>query len=201
MALTGEVAQVPSGLPMGVGLRLWHIGTRRELVSLSPEEQIVALDFSSDAKRLGAVGAGGELRVWDLSGAAPLQRTIVSDPGPIAFSPSGRWLAVGNHSVRILDADTLQPAGQIDTALETRAIEFREADRVVLLNGFEPGDSRGVTQARHWRTVDLLAEACQRIPLEAAGQQWRQLFPQQPVPAPCGLATPAAAPASSALKP
>lgn len=195
-ALTGEAMPVPSGLPMGAGLRLWNLGTRKQVLALAPDERIVGVDISADAKRFAAIGARGELQVWDLAGVAPVRRTVVSDPGPVAFGATGRWLAVGSRAVRILDAITLQPAGQIDTALDTRAIEFRDDDRVLVLNGFEPGAQSGVTQARHWRSADLLAQACARIPLAAAEQQWRQLFPLQPVPAPCGAAS--AAPATSA---
>lgn len=198
IALTGEAIDVPTGLPAGVGLVVWQLGKREPVLSLPPDARIVAVDVSADAKRIAAVGASGELRVWDWErgGAATPLRTVASDPGPVAFSLSGRWLAVGSRSVRIFDAATLQPAGQIDTALDTRAIEFRDDDRVLVLNGFEPGDSRGVSQWRYWRSADLLAEACRRIPLAAAESQWRQLFPQQAVPAPCG-ATSAAAPVTA----
>lgn len=195
IALTGEATPVPTGLPAGVGLRLWHIGTRKPVLSLPPDERIVAFDVAADAKRLATVGSRGELQVWDLDGAATPRRSVVSDPGPVAFGATGRWLAVGNRAVRILDAATLQPAGQIDAVLDTRAIEFRDDDRVLVLNGFEPGDSRGVTQARHWRSADLVAQACARLPLGAAQDQWRQLFPLQPVPLPCsGGDPPASAP-------
>lgn len=186
IALTGETVDVPSGLPGGVGLRLWHLGTGSERLSLAPDQQIIAFDVAADAQRFATVGSRGELRVWDLQARDAPRQAVVSDPGPVAFSAAGRWLAVGNRAVRIFDAATLQPAGQVDALRDTRSIGFRDDDRVLVLNGFEPGESRGIAQQRLWRSADLIAQACARLPLHAAQQQWLQLYPLQPVPQPCG---------------
>jgi WD40 repeat protein len=184
VALLGEHTAVPTGLPMGVGLNLWDLASGRTLLSLPKSDQIIALDFSRDGNHFAAVGTSGEVRLWNLS-TGTSQRTVTSDPGPLVFSASGRWIAVGTRSVRILETSLLRPAAQLDLTGDIRGIQFRSDDRVIAVDRFAPGETPGVTQVQHWLAADILAEACRRMPVATAESQWRQLFPGQPVPLPC----------------
>jgi WD40 repeat protein len=189
VALLGEHTAVPTGLPMGVALNVWERASGRALLALPKSDQIIALDFSRDGDHFAAVGAGGEVRLWNLA-TGTSRRTVTSDPGPLAFSASGRWIAVGTRSVRILDASTLRPVAQLDLGGDIRGIQFRSDDRVIAVDRFAPGETPGVTQEQHWLAADLLAEACRRLPVATAESQWRQLFPGHPVPSPCSYETP-----------
>jgi len=124
------------------------------------------------------------VQLWDLSTGSSRQ-TVTADPGPIAFSVKDQWLAVGNHSLRVLDTATLDPVAQLDIGGEIRAIEFQAEDAMIAALRVDGGGRTGRIERRPWRMADLLAETCLRIPLAVAQAQWRQLLPEQPVPNPC----------------
>ena len=184
VAALGDQPVVPSGLPLGVGLKLWDVSSGREALSVPEIEKVVAFDFSQDSTRFAHVSRNGGLTVHDLS-SGEARKTVAANPGPVAFSASGRWIAMGSRSIRILETSSLRPVSQLEFGLDARHIEFRSEDRILAVNGFEPGDARGITQLRHWLPADILAEACRLIPAAAADSQWRQLFPETPLPTPC----------------
>ncbi|HEV8690413.1 MAG TPA: WD40 repeat domain-containing protein, partial [Ideonella sp.] len=180
---------VPEGLPLGVGLTLWDLASGRTLVDLAKSEQIVAFSFSNDGGRFAAVGRGGLLRVWSLVDGAVIAKAVAADPGPLAFSANGQWLAAGHGSVSVFDAGSLQLLSQIDLGGEIRQIEFRSGDQLLAVKRFEGPTDTGVLELHPWREEDLRAEACRRMPADAA-KQWQQLFPGQPVPQACPPARP-----------
>jgi WD40 repeat protein len=178
-------AQAPLiGLPPAIALAVWDIAARRTVVSRPREATTIAFSYSHDGSQFATVGSNGEVHVWDLSTGAS-RPTVTADPGPVAFSANGRWLAVGLHSLRVLDAATLNPVAQLDIGGEIRAIEFQTDDTIVTALRVENGGRIGLVERHHWRTDDKIAEACSRIPLETAQRQWRQLLPAQAVPTPC----------------
>jgi len=79
-------------------LRLWDVVTGREHSTFVHEQGVCALAFSADGKTLATVDSEGPARLWDtatgrhcyiLEGSrAPFQVSI-------AFSPDGRWFALG----------------------------------------------------------------------------------------------------------
>lgn len=180
---------VPTGLPMGTAVTVWDTTTQRAVLSVPKGEEIVAIAFSADSTRFAGVGSTGEVRVWDLA-TGLVRRTVVADPGPVAFSGNGQWLAVGNRSIRVLDADSLQPVAQLDVGGEIRDLEFRDGDALIAARRFDSGATKGVVELYRWKAADLLAEACRRLPVKAAEGQWRQLLPDQRMPTPCANVTP-----------
>lgn len=183
----GPNSAVPTGLPTGVGATVWDTTTRRTVLSVPESERIVALAFSGDGTKLAAVGDSGEVRLWDLA-TATVRRTVVPDPGPVAFSADRRWLALGSRSILVLDSESLQPVAQLDIGGEIRALEFRDGDALIAARRFDSGATRGTVETYRWQAGDLLAEACRRMPLKAAERQWRQLLPDQRMPTPCATA-------------
>jgi WD40 repeat protein len=183
-------AQAPlTGLPPAIAIAVWDIAARRTVVSHPREATTVAFTYSHDGSQFATVGSNGDVHVWGLSTGAS-RRTVTADPGPVAFSANGRWLAVGLHSLRVLDAATLNPVAQLDIGGEIRAIEFQADDAIVAALRVENGGRTGLVERHRWRTADKIAEACSRIPLETAQRQWRQLLPAQPVPTPCAEPAP-----------
>jgi WD40 repeat protein len=150
-----------------------------------PEKaRIIALAFSPDSTQFAAMSRTGELHVWSLDSGA-MRRAVTADPGPVAFSANGRWIAVGNRSIRVLDAGSLRPLTQLDIGGDIRSIEFRAEDTLIAARRLSAGSLRGVVELHRWRPADMLAESCRRMPIAAAESQWKQLLPEERLPSPC----------------
>ena len=184
----GPESVVPSGLPQGVAATVWDTETKRVVLSVPKEEGIVAIAFAADGARFAIVGDKGDVKVWDLT-TGTVRRTVTADPGPIAFSTNGQWLALGNRSIRVLDTESLRAVAQLDIGGEIRDLEFRDEDTLIAARRFDSGATKGVVELYRWKAADLLAEACRRLPVKAAEGQWRQLLPDQRMPTPCANTT------------
>jgi hypothetical protein len=190
---------VPTGLPMGAAATVWDTTTKQMALSVPKEEEIVAIAFSADSARFAAIGSAGDVHVWDLA-TRTVRRTVTADPGPVAFSGSGKWLALGNRSIRVLDAESLQPIAQLDIGGEIRDLEFRDGDALIAARRFDSAATTGTVELYRWKAADLLAEACRRMPVKAAESQWRQLLSGQRMPTPCTSPSPAPRPGNPAAK-
>lgn len=184
----GPESFVPSGLPQGVAATVWDTETNRVVLSVPKDEGIVAIAFAADGARFAIVGDKGDVKVWDLA-SGTIRRTVTADPGPVAFSTNGQWLALGNRSVRVLDMESLQPIAQLDIGGEIRDLEFRDGDALIAARRFDSGATKGSVELYRWKAADLLAEACRRMPAKAAESQWRQLLPEHRMPTPCANVT------------
>lgn len=182
--LVGRHTEVPTGLPQGVGVTVWEVSSGRRLTAIPQAERVVAVAFSDDGSRLAAVDQRGALVLHDL-GSGESRSVVLPQAGPVGFSRSGQWLAAGSRSIRVLETATLRTAAQFDMAEDARRLDFRDGDRVLAVETVPPGDERGTRQLRRWLPVDVRAAACRVMPREAAVRQWRQMFPDVVVPAPC----------------
>jgi WD40 repeat protein len=183
--VTGKSPVVPEMLPLPAAVAIWDIAARRLVLELPEADGTIALDVARDGSRAAAVSNTGELRVWQLAGGQ-VQRAVLAAPGPVAFSENGRWLAAGGGSIRVLDASTLRPLAQIETGGRVHAIGFRSNGTLLAVRHYEAAAGMMVLDRFRWRTADMLSEACARLPLKAATEQWRQLMPNQAVADPCG---------------
>jgi hypothetical protein len=183
-ALLGSADHVPSGLPQGVGLKIWELSSGREVLSLPASDRAIAFDFSPDGTQVAVVLRNGEL-VVRRTASGETRKTISASPGPVAFNDSGRLLAFGGRSIRILDTESLRIVAQVEAMEGTRRIQVRSADLVLAVESFPPGNRRGVTQLLRWKPDDIRADACRVMPKAAAARQWQQLYPESPPPAPC----------------
>jgi WD40 repeat protein len=185
IVVLGDSPVVPEVPPQPAEVLVLDIATRRALVELPKSDGTIALDLARDGSRLAAVSRSGELRLWELPGAK-VQRAVLATPGPVTFSADGQWIAAGGGPIRVLDASTLRPASQFDVSGVILALEFQADDALLAVRSRQ--QSQMTLDAYRWRTEDLLAEACKRLPLEAAARQWAQLLPGEPVPMPCAAA-------------
>ena len=82
----------------------------QEVLSQSvPADQVWALRFSADGRRLAAAGVERTLLVWDLESRRLLAQTRQGPEGAmdLDFSPDGRRLAIASrHQVTLADAET-----------------------------------------------------------------------------------------------
>jgi serine/threonine protein kinase/WD40 repeat protein/tetratricopeptide (TPR) repeat protein len=97
----------------GEGLdRIWHLGRRELLLSISPS---LGLAFHPDGRRLAYRAPEGDIAIWDRVERRVVQR-LLPDFKPeftcqLAFDPQGRWLAFNNGDpgaprVVIMDLET-----------------------------------------------------------------------------------------------
>lgn len=184
LAAQSVVAVTPGGLPNGVGVTVWDVEANRAAARMPASERIIALAFSRDGEQFAAAGHGGDIRVWNLASDGPPRSTVTTDPGPLAFSSTGEWLAVGARSIRVLETNSLRAIAQIDVGGEIRAQEFRDDDSIIAVRR-HGGRPEAVIELHRWKTGDLLSEACRRLPLATAQRQWKQLMGEQGAPEPC----------------
>jgi eukaryotic-like serine/threonine-protein kinase len=98
----------------GRGIRI-HETNRLELVhELEPETGSASVAFRPDGERLVVCSADARRLYETATWKVVWQRERVSDdqwPGPVAFSPDGKYLAVSQnrHQINILDAETGDP--------------------------------------------------------------------------------------------
>ncbi len=95
---------------------IWDAITGRNLLAISiPEQTIFSAVFSSDSKQLVTTAEDGSVRFWDLD-KTPGQELASLDfggsvglPRLIAFSPSGKYLAVcGDTGARVWDTQEMR---------------------------------------------------------------------------------------------
>ncbi len=131
-------------------------------------DDVLAVAFSANGKRLASGGADAEVRVWDSANGATL-KALTGHAGAVsalAFSDDGRWLASAGHdgNVRLWDARAL-----------TAYAEWRGPGGALQALAFAP-NGRRLAAAGRTRTIALWDVASGRITLTVpAGGEVRAL--------------------------
>ena len=95
------------------GVRIWDIGSRREVGVLRKADTVVGLAFSPDGQNLVASYWGGDLFVWDVAGLRI--RTSLAGHSrrvwQVGFSPDGHTMASvsSDQTVRLWEVTTWRP--------------------------------------------------------------------------------------------
>jgi hypothetical protein len=104
-----QVTEVRSSLDGSVLLVVPHTGptlvirlsgTSERLRLTSHLGGVTAVEFNPDGSRVASTGKDGMVRIWDPLTGTPLRSWPISPPvqgQTVAFSPDGRWLALGNY--------------------------------------------------------------------------------------------------------
>ncbi len=115
-ALAGVDAMSPDGCLLAsaviregvrvVNWRLDRLGSR--LPPLPHPAEVSSLAWAEDARRLATAARDGVVRLWDLAGTVPNERSIEARGlhTHCAYSPDGRTLAAAVGGVRLWDAET-----------------------------------------------------------------------------------------------
>jgi WD40 repeat protein/serine/threonine protein kinase len=107
----------------------WHIGAKSLERSLRHGDEVHAIAFSPDGRRLATAGANRQARLWDVSTGSPLADPLKHDAPTraIAFNPEGTLLATAGDEPRIRRWDALsgEPVGAaISTGAPVTALVF-----------------------------------------------------------------------------
>jgi eukaryotic-like serine/threonine-protein kinase len=119
----------------------WHIGPKLLERCLRHGDEVHAIAFSPDGRRLATAGANGQARLWDISTGSTLSRPLKHEAPirVIAFSPDGRWLATAGDEAMIRRWDALagEPVGEPipDEAPVTALCFSSDGSRIAATNG------------------------------------------------------------------
>jgi WD40 repeat protein len=107
------------------GVRVWETATLRQVWTEYPGEEVSAITFSPDGKRV-AVAGGTAVMLWDAtSGQNPL-RLRAERVLAVVFSPDGQRLATAseNHTAQLWDAATGEEVARMVHDGAVRTIAF-----------------------------------------------------------------------------
>jgi WD40 repeat protein len=96
------------GFPPGPGLRLWDLASKKERALAGHTRYVVGIAFHPAGNRVATASSDGTVRLWDTAPGADKPHVFdfrqVGPCATVAFSPSGRHLAVGldNGTVALL---------------------------------------------------------------------------------------------------
>jgi WD40 repeat protein len=91
------LAAAPDG--SGPSVRLWDLETKAERSGTGATGHVLGLAFHPQGNRIATGSPDGTVRLWDTAAGAARRRVFgfrhIAPAGAVAFSPSGRHLAVG----------------------------------------------------------------------------------------------------------
>ena len=142
-------------------VRLWDVGTGREVARLGGHEQrSIDVAFHPDGRRLASTGMDGTVRIWDVATRAPVAvlrgHTDAVAVWRVAFSADGNLLASGSDdkTVRLWDAQTYEPLQSIPLGSIVYGVAF-SPDGTRLAAGCRDNTVRLIDVAHHQQVAEL----------------------------------------------
>jgi WD40 repeat protein len=141
IAFSPDGRWVAGGTRQGDGTKVWDVASGREVAKLPgsrPKASDAEVAFSPDGKWL-VTGNQEQYRFYTVGSWRPgrviPRRKVEGWPGPLAYSPDGRLLALAPSPLRVqlLDAVTNEPVVALTPADcgELRALRFRPDGRLL----------------------------------------------------------------------
>lgn len=107
LSINPEILETSPSLPViaaaaGSSIEIVSTDNRNVIQKISTAFPVVAVTFSPDGEKFGAIGRDGRMTVYDARTFLPLQEyKIPFDASSISFHPDGKYVAVANKGNRI----------------------------------------------------------------------------------------------------
>jgi WD40 repeat protein len=162
---------------------IWEVASSRQVASVAQPTKFTLPVFSPPGNTLAVAAQENLVHLIDLAGGRELAR--LKHEGEVrgmSFSSDGQWLATGgkDNTARIWEVSSGREAARLDHP------------NVVNRVGFSPDSRRLATSCEdfqvrlwHWRTADLVAAACGRLPRNLTREEWREYLGNEPYRATC----------------
>ncbi len=134
LATGGHCAKDPA-------VRVWDVGSGKELAVLPVDRDVLALACSPDGKRL-AASCGSTLRCWDTASG----KEVYTQPGAgsrLVFSADGRWLASNGPGASIVVRDAASGAEVVRLPSRSHSLDFSSDGKRLAADFARPGPVPG----------------------------------------------------------
>ncbi len=108
--------------PHDPAVRVWDVGSGKELAVLPVDRDVLAVAYSPDGKRL-AASCGSTLRAWDTASG----KELYTQPGAgsrLVFSADGRWLASNGPGSTVVVREAASGAEVVRLPSSSRCLAF-----------------------------------------------------------------------------
>ncbi|HNT76387.1 MAG TPA: hypothetical protein PKH77_15335 [Anaerolineae bacterium] len=177
--------------------RLWDLTAREvitEAIQWGYQAYVHDVAFSPDGWWLAVASMDGTVTIWSTKILTHRPLVTLDHEGDgvwtLAFSPDGQWLATGTRRgtarvwqvltgkevFRVQHSDVTGYRGGLDGLLYSNSL--------VTTVAFSPdghwlasGGMNGTARIWNWRSEDIIAEACARLPRNLTRQEWKKYLP------------------------
>jgi WD40 repeat protein len=165
-------------------IQIWDVASSREVERLPDHGPVDLLTWSPTGRFLGTAGAGTAY-VWEWHNRREVARMQHEDRvSVIAFSPDEDYLATISGTYMRESRDTSAHVWEVASSREVARVTH---DGQVYDVAFSPdgkylatASADRTTRLWHWRSKDLIAEACSRLPRNLTPEEWRQYLGDEP---------------------
>ncbi|OZH53932.1 hypothetical protein AFK68_14250 [Hydrocoleum sp. CS-953] len=171
------VAFSPNGQTMATAsddqtARLWDATTGKELATLKHNDSVRAVVFSPDGKTIATASYDQTARLWDATTGKQLV-TLKHQGGvnAVAFSPKGKTIATASNdnTARLWDMDTHEVIATFNHQDRVWTVAFSPDDKTIATASWDK-----TAHLYEVMKVDLIAEACRRLPRNLTAEEWKQ---------------------------
>jgi WD40 repeat protein len=162
--------------------KVWNLGTRQPVDSLTQIGDIISLAFSQDGKWLATGSAEGTVVLWRVEGTSftrtgdPLR--LNGRPEALAFSPDGKWLVGGSSSgfANLWDVATVQELARIPHGDTVTGVSFSLNSSQLFTVSRKVVRIWDVSAIPLVPTDQLISSACSHLVNNLNQEDWETLF-------------------------
>lgn len=159
-------------------IRVWETATWHEVIQVTHDDKADALVFSPDGRWLVSGSSDKTARIWEIPiGREDARMTTMDKVNDVAISPDGHWLATAGDdgAVRVWSIGIGREVGRMMHSERVNALTFSPDGRWLVT-----GSADNTARVWLWRTEDLIAEICSRLPRNLTHREWQQYLGDEP---------------------